>query len=47
MANTPAAAPASSLTAYVADFVVATQAGDIPPDVAHLRQGPNPLIDTS
>ena len=34
---TPAAAQTeSSLTAYVADFVVATRAQDIPPDVAHL-----------
>lgn len=37
MANTSAVPPAgSSLTAYVADFVVATRAEDIPPDVAHL-----------
>ena len=36
--NEPAAAAEtrSSLTAYVAYFVVATRAGDIPPDVAHL-----------
>ena len=37
MANTPVVpSPGSSLTAYVADFVVATQAPDIPPDVAQL-----------
>ena len=36
MPTTPAASPAeSSLTAYVADFVVSTQAQDIPPDVEH------------
>ncbi len=32
----PAASTASSLTAYVADFVVGTRAKDIPADVAHL-----------
>ena len=32
----PAAQTESSLTAYVADFVVGTRAQDIPPDVAHL-----------
>jgi len=37
MPTTPAASPVeSSLTAYVADFVVSTRPQDIPPDVAHL-----------
>ena len=37
MPTTPAATPVeSSLTAYVADFVVSTRPQDIPPDVAHL-----------